>query len=329
MKKIICFLVFTILVSSFCSAISTDIKESYLQGETVISAISGNILEPITAEKVEFRRGHVLVPFDYDLSKIGDKYYIWFITPENQMNYTLIIKNITTTLSGKVQQISYEKNFTISGNLNDYSIKPGFISTESDFDIKVQLNEDNDKAINVNFLEESEIILKPGENILKFSISGINETRVFNITIGKYNLPAQIRVNRTTEIMPAENETQLNLTNLSEIKTENLSEDEKSKIEEERKKYACFEYPGKICAADEKCTGEIITSSDGQCCVGLNAACSKAGGETGTGSLAWIGYLLAAVVIIAAVFLWLRYRQVKPETNPIEKKVQLAEKKKI
>lgn len=327
MKKIICFFVLIFLFLQSVSAISSDLKESYSPGETAITEIYGNILEPITKEMIEFRRGHILVPFDYDVGKINQNYYLWFITPETQLNYTLIIKNITTTVSGKLQKINYEKNFSTSGSLNDYSVKPGLIITEKDFEIKVQLNDDANKIIEGKFLESSEITLRPGENILKFSITGINETSSFNMTLGKYSIPVYVKVNKTSARPGAENITKIDLANLTEVR-ENISEDEKSKIDEERKKYFCFEYPGKICAADETCTGQIITSADGSCCVGLNAVCSKAG-ETGERSLAWLGYLLGAVVIIIGVFIWLRYKKVKSETNiiqKIEKKAQLSVK---
>ena len=38
---------------------------------------------------------------------------------------------------------------------------------------------------------------KFGENIIKFSISGINETGLVDLVVGKYTLPAYILVNKT------------------------------------------------------------------------------------------------------------------------------------
>jgi hypothetical protein len=324
MRKIACFFVLLVLVMQSVFAISTNLNSSYLQGETAISEISGNILEPITASDVEFKRGHVLVPFDYDLDKIGEKYYIWFITPESEMNYTLIIKNITTTVSGQIKQINYEKNFTVLGNLSDYWVKPGFISTERDFEIKAQLNEDNDKSIIIKLIEESNFTLKPGKNTIKFSISEINETKTISLIVGKYTIPAYIKINKTKTAGGIINPNLLNLTNISETDFEELPAEEQKAINKERAKYNCSEYPGSICAADEICSGETIVSADGPCCVGIGAVCAK---EEAGSSMAWIGYLLGAIVIIGGIFLWIRYRKVKAEKNPIEKKVQLLEKK--
>jgi hypothetical protein len=324
MKRIVCFIACLIIMANGALAITINLQDSYLPGETVIGRISGNILEPITPDKVEFMRGHVLVPFDYDVKKVGDRYYIWFITPQNEMNYTLAVRGITTTVSGKIQQIDYEKNFSVSGNLSDYSVKPGFVLAEGDFEIAVQLNEDEEKSISVKFVEESDFTLKPGENSLDFSISAVNETKTMDLVIGKYTLPVYVRVNKTTITKPIEgNRTGLNLTNISEIDIEELNESEQEVINVQRAQYNCFEYPGNICAADETCSGNTIVSADGPCCVGMGAICKKGGG----GSLAWIGYLLGAIVIIAGIFIWIKYKKTGAEKNPLEKKVQAFEKK--
>jgi len=303
---------------SMASAISTDIKDSYPPKETVITEISGSILEPINSANVKLIRGHVLVPFDYEIKRLGDKYYLWILAPEQRTNYTLSIRGITTYVSGNVQRIDYEKNFTISGNLTDYYVKPGFILTEKDFEVRVQLNEDKEKEIKLEFIEEeSEYMLKPGENIIKFSVSNINETGLFNLSIGRYLLPVYIKSNKTEiPILNASNETaSSNLTSLIDVEPATAQEEEA--INRERAKYHCYEFPGKICAASERCLGDTIVSLDGACCV--NGAC---GGESAGGSsYAWIGYLIVALVIIAGVIIYIRYRKVKAEKNPLAKKI--------
>lgn len=312
--------IFVVCSLQIVSAISTTLNDSYSKGETIITEVSGNILEPIGAVNVEFRRGHVIVPFDYDLKKLGETYYLWAITPQTEMNYTLIIKNITTFVSGKVQKINYERNFSVSGNLSDYSIKPGFILTDKNFEVKVQLNEDNNKQIDVIFTGSTTFTLKPGENTIKFSITGIEESGPYNISIGRYTLPAYIKTNKTTTSTGEQNIPTANLTNLTVIE-KNATGEEKEAIEEERAKHYCYEFPGSVCSADEVCSGQSITSADGPCCV--NGECQA----KGSGGSSWIGYLLAAVVIIAAVFVWMRYKKVRAEKNPLEKKIHSIEKK--
>lgn len=321
MKRGICLILVAILAFSYvsmASAISADIKDSYPPKETVITEISGSILEPINSANVKLIRGHVLVPFDYEIKRLGDKYYLWILAPEQRTNYTLSIRGITTYVSGNVQRIDYEKNFTISGNLTDYYVKPGFILTEKDFEVRVQLNEDKEKEIKLEFIEEeSEYMLKPGENIIKFSVSNINETGLFNLSIGRYLLPVYIKSNKTEiPILNASNETaSSNLTSLIDVEPATAQEEEA--INRERAKYHCYEFPGKICAASERCSGDTIVSLDGACCV--NGACGSE--SAGGSSYAWIGYLIVALVIIAGVIIYIRYRKVKAEKNPLAKKI--------
>jgi hypothetical protein len=316
-------LVLAVLICSTSTAlaISSDLKESYLPGETIITEISGNILEPITSSSIEFRRGHILVPLDYGLERLGDRYFLWAIAPENPINYTLIVKDITTFVSGNMKEINYEKNFSVSGNLTDYVVKPGAIVTDKDFEIKVQLNEDKSKFIDIMFTEKTNFSLKPGENIIKVSIADINKTELLNFSVGKYVIPVYVITNRTiiTSINLSNLTQSYNITNL----TSTVPEEIKEEIDKERVKYHCYEFPGKICAVGEKCTGEIIQSMEGNsCCV--NGVCET---ESSGGGSAWIGYLLGAVVVIVGVVIWMKYKKVKVEGNPLEKKVHSLERK--
>ncbi len=196
MKRGIWTIAFILLFSSFASGISSDLKSNYELDETIIAEISGEILQGISADNVEFRRGHVLVPFDYDLKKLENKYFLWAITPQNENNYTLIIKNIVTIVNGRIQTIDFMQNFSVSGNLTDYSIKPGAVSTREDFIISVQLNKDNEESISVSFPYEKNVILKPGKNEIKFSIDSVEKDGFIRINIGKYSLPAYLIANK-------------------------------------------------------------------------------------------------------------------------------------
>ncbi len=167
------------VLANVVSAASINLKDNYEKGETIIVEIKGEITN-IAKEDIEFRRGHVAVPFNYDLKRISTKYYIWAITPNNEINYTLSIKGVG------------EKNFSVIGNKSDYSIEPGFIQTDRDFEVSVQLNEENEKTISIDFPSAREIILKPGKNIIKFSVSNVLENSFIEINIGKYVFPAYI-----------------------------------------------------------------------------------------------------------------------------------------
>ena len=314
-----------IIISSlnFASAISTNLKDSYQPGETIIAEISGSILEPITDTNMELRREYILVPFDYEVKKLGDKYYFWMLSPVQQMNYTLKIKDITTYVSGNIKKIDYEKNFSVLGNLSDYSIKPGVVSTDKNFEIKVQMNEDNEKSITLKFIEETTYLLKPGENIIKFSVADINESAFYNISVGRYEVPAYIKANKTgVSFVNLTNDSGiLNLTNLTSATSTDPIQQEAINIE--RAKYHCYEFPGKICGASEVCSGETIVSLDGACCVNGNCGTGESSGSSG----AWIGYLIAAIVVIAGVVIWMKYKKIKKDENPLAKRILSSDKK--
>ncbi len=188
---------FLALSLSSASALSTSMNETYLPGETMIIEVQGNILESIDMDEIIFKRGHITVPFDYGVEKLDDNYYIWAIAPTTEMNYTLLLKNVVTTIGGQIRQIDYMQNFSISGNLTDYAVKPGVIETDRDFEIEVMLYEDVDREIEVELFGNRNMTLEPGENTIKFSIRELNETGVYSIRVGRYILPAYLRLNET------------------------------------------------------------------------------------------------------------------------------------
>ncbi len=207
MKKreiLIFFCALILLFLESVSAVSTDLKAEYERGETIIIEISGNILEPIDKKDVEFFRGHVAIPIEYDLRKLENKYFLWAIAPQNANNYTLVINNIATTSAGRTEIADFRQNFSVIENLTDYSIKPGFISAQEDFIVSIQLNEDSEKTINLSFPNEREIILKPGRNDILFSIAGVNGSGLIETNIGKYVFHAFIisKLKNALEINP-------------------------------------------------------------------------------------------------------------------------------
>lgn len=193
-KGLIGFAVLAVFIACISNvlAISSDIKASYQPEETLILKISGNILAPIASGNVEFKRGYVAVPVEYDLKKIGDNYYLWAVAPASGNNYTLIVKDISTTVSGKSALVNYEANFSVAGNATDYYVKPGFVYALNNFDINVWLNDDLDKGINTKFIDSKEVTLKPGNNKISFSIEDVEETGGYKLVIGKYTLPVYV-----------------------------------------------------------------------------------------------------------------------------------------
>ncbi len=190
MKGIIFCLVFFLALGNV-SAVDLLTKESYNPSETLIAEISGNILEPIYKEMVELKRNNVQVPWEYDVKRLGDRYFIYGILPFNSNNYTLLINDITTTINGQIKKIDFNKTLKVEGDIAPYTISPGFIITDMDFSINLFLNRDLSEVITSNFPEERELIIKPGENNIHFGISNI-EPGFRMITIGSYELPILI-----------------------------------------------------------------------------------------------------------------------------------------
>ena len=178
--------------TSLTQAITTDLRANYSPGETIIIKISGNILEQISQSQVEFKRGHVSVPAEYEIINLGGDYFLWALAPLGVNNYTLHLNDISTTVQGKVKKIDFEQNFSVYGNVIDYSVKPGIIFAKEDFQVIIQLNEDGKKEIGVNFPAQRTVTLKPGINTIDFEIGDVVGAQLTSVQIGNYILPAYI-----------------------------------------------------------------------------------------------------------------------------------------
>lgn len=184
--------VFIILSASLGITLSTDMKQTYSPKETIIAKISGNILEPITMSNIEFKRNNVLLALKYGIENLNGSYYIWAIAPEEDGNYSLIINDVATTIAGVQKKTELLQNFSVAGNLTSYSIEPGAILSRENFTIEVNLYEDEQRIISIDFPEEREIALKPGKNKIEFSNELVFGSELLQIKIGNYVVPAYI-----------------------------------------------------------------------------------------------------------------------------------------
>lgn len=196
MKRVFIFTVFLmvlgILSSGIASALSTNLKPEYSPMETIILKIDGSILESI--EKVRFTKaGHVQeVPIEYEIKRLGENYFVWAISPRAEGNYSLILDDVSTIVNGNPKKINFQQNFSVRGNTTQYSIKPGFASSDKDFSIKVNLYDDKEREIEIDFPTKRKFILKPGENIIDFSMNDVNYIKLVEINIGNYKMPAYL-----------------------------------------------------------------------------------------------------------------------------------------
>jgi len=205
MKRIV-ILIFILLLLPLTSAVEFDMKTNFSQGETLMARISGNFIEPILKENIFFYRDHVRIPMDFDVTEIQDEFYIYAQTLEKLANdYSIVIKDVKYMQGSQISEEDIVKNFSITGEIADFSISPGSISTKEDFFIEVQNLQDYKITIQVktNITEnetaiisfEDEITLKSGEiKKINFKVSDISESKFTKIELSSENLAYQIPV---------------------------------------------------------------------------------------------------------------------------------------
>lgn len=199
MKKSILFLAFLaiFLFIPIVLALQTTIKQEYQPGQTLIAEISGNFLDNIKSTDIFFYSGRNFIPLIYDVTKINDKFYLYAILQDSEKNYTLTIKNAHYTELGQEKSQDLNFNFSAAGNLSLFSVNPGFIVTDKDFEIKVtsKIKNINVLAIFLNSTQSIDIREAQTKNI-QFSTSGIKNSTISNITISSedlsYNIPVYI-----------------------------------------------------------------------------------------------------------------------------------------
>ena len=207
MKKIFT-IFFLILFISGIFAVEININEEYSQGETLIAKISGNFLTPLTRNNIFFYEEHVRIPFEYGLTKIDSDYYLYVIlVGKKEGNYSLSIENIKYMIGGNINDENIIKNFSITNQIADFSITPGFVSTSENFSLTFQNLKSQSLDININtenfernvFIstfntKETSINLKSGEiKKINFIIEE-GETIFQEMTISSENLTYEVPV---------------------------------------------------------------------------------------------------------------------------------------
>ena len=324
MKKTI--LILLLLMLPLMTAVEINMKDEFAQGETLMAKISGNFLDQVEKENIVFYREHVKVPLEYDISKIDDEYYIYAQLGDKLPNdYSLRIENINYMQGVNIVDEDIIKSFTITEELADFKITPGFVIADESFIIEVQ-NLRNFKIeidINENQTEttgnifESLFSLRTFEgNIELFSEELKNlefdlgdetyfsfiELKTENIT---YEVPVYLFVSK---IIQTEEQDE------SEETTEEGEESETPSEEEEEIKAAstkiCIEMNGTVCGKNEACNGTTEYAKDAVCCIGNCEVIEK----DNTGKI--IGWSM--IIIILAAVIWFfktKYKGAKKEIN--------------
>ena len=194
-----------ILTISLISSVEITMKSEFKKGETFLAKVSGNFVDPVFSDNVYFYRNHIKTAFENDIEKINDEYYIYALLPQTDpplnTTYSLVIKDIKYYQGSKIIDDDIVKNFTITNETADFSIKPGFIKTNTDFYVTVQNLLDKKINLDVNSGEKT-VELKSGEiKRIDFSIKNISETVFKEISLKsgsfEYKIPAYIIANQS------------------------------------------------------------------------------------------------------------------------------------
>ena len=322
MKRTI--LILLLLMLPLITAVEVNMKNEFAQGETLMAKISGNFLEQVEKENVLFYREHVRIPLDYDISKINNEYYIYAqLGNKGPNNYSLRIENVRYMQGANIVDEDIIKNFTITEDVADFKVNPGFLITDEaftievqnlrDFKIEIDINE-NETTTGKSFFEslfglgsfEGDIELFSGEiKDLEFDLG--NETSFSFIELKTENITYEIPVYLfVSQIIKTEEQ--------NESEEETSEESETPGEEEEEIKIAstktCVEMEGVVCQENEKCNGTTEYAKDAVCCMG-NCEIIK---KSNTGKI--IGWSMI-VIIIAATFWFFKtkYRRAKKEIN--------------
>lgn len=186
-------LVFVLLFfTSSALAVSTDLKETYAPKETAIFELFG-VLGNINKNQVNILKdGHIDTPVEFDVGNVNDKRYIWFIAPLNPGNYTLHIKDVIATVNGVPEVVDYDEAFSVSGDIALYSVKPGFIITNKNFQLIATGYSDFNQIIQTSFPAPRDVTIRPGVNYVTYDTIGVIGALSTPITFGTYQIPAYI-----------------------------------------------------------------------------------------------------------------------------------------
>ena len=326
-----------LLILPIISAVQVDMNHELKQGENLIVKISGNFLEPPLKNNIYFQRGYTNVPFEFDLIKINQDYFISSSTVgKTSGNYSIVIKNSKYYTEGA--QISTEdiiSNFSITSNYSDFSVKPGVLIAEGSFLLTLQNLRDHKITIYIdknnsqgnqgsfsflmgNNLKGQAYDLNAGEiKPVSLEFEGVmndtlREVRLstddFSTSIFVYALYTgeSIILNQSNQSGNFSNQSgEINQTPIKE--TLNKSEQIPSISE------SCSNLNGTICTDNQKCVGNMVDASDGKCC--LDSCVEKKKSKTGQ----IIGWSLVIILVFAYIwFYFKKYKKAKKKVNLLE-----------
>lgn len=162
MKKSIAFVLILLLIP-FMSAVTFDMKENMMQGETLITKISGYFFEPLLPENILLYREHTRIPMQFEVLKIKDDYYVYAdFTKRIFGNYSIIVQDTRHMSLTETTEEDFGQNFTITKEMASFTVNPGVVVTSKDFLIEAKSLTDTDTEVEIIINPEEEEESKKG-----------------------------------------------------------------------------------------------------------------------------------------------------------------------
>ncbi len=150
MKAFFLIVFLILLFSPLIFAVEFGVNPTYKQGETMIAKISGNFVTPPAGNNVFFYKEHVRIPFDWGIIKVDNDFYIYaLLEGKEEGNYSISIEDVQYMKGSEVLDDNLVKNFSITNETADFSLKPGAVSSSGDFSIEVQNLKDSQITVTV------------------------------------------------------------------------------------------------------------------------------------------------------------------------------------
>lgn len=150
-KRMLAFSVLMLIICQSVFAVEFTLNPEFKQGETIIAKISGNFVVPLSKSNVFFYKEHVRIPVEYGIEKMGKEYYLYAsLEGKSEGNYSVSLEDIqyregTATITSPIV-----KNFSITNETADFSLKPGAILSSGDFSVELQNLKSSGISVNVN-----------------------------------------------------------------------------------------------------------------------------------------------------------------------------------
>ncbi len=330
-----------LLLLPIMSAVQVDMNHEIKQGDVLVAKISGNFLQPILKNNVYFHRGYVAVPFEFELLKIEQDYFIYTSTlGKIPGNYTITIKEAEYYIEGgQTSTDDLVINFSILEDYADFSVKPGALIADGAFSLELQNLKDTELTIYIdkNASQEQQGFfsflsgvgtptgqahtLKAGESKqVTLEFENIPNATLRTVQLSTDNFSTEIFVyalSNVQEIVNETNQTEVNETEVNQTgtnETVTINETDVPPISQ-----TCEEINGSICERGQKCSAEQITAQDGICCIGK--CVEKKRSKTGQ----IIGWTI--IIILIGLYIWFYFKKYKKAKKKVDL-LKVAEGKK-